>query len=204
MTSKPTMCVAIEPDLIAAATGEATPPAAERVDAHVATCAACRDDFARYRAIDHAIGALRSTPAPAGDAEAARQRLIARLADLRSRIVSYRVAPTPLGPMLMARSEQGIALLEYLGPDGVSGSRLLQMADVEAHEGGAELESFERELLDYRCPRTRASPRTWASRPRSGPWPRPCATIRCRSSCRATASWAAAVSSSATLARASI
>ena len=149
MTSKPTMCVAIEPDLIAAATGEATPPAAERVDAHVATCAACRDDFARYRAIDHAIGALRSMPTPAGDAEAARQRLIARLADLRSRIVSYRVAPTPLGPMLMARSEQGIALLEYLGPDGVSGSRLLQMADVEAHEGGAELESFERELLDY-------------------------------------------------------
>ena len=43
----------------------------------------CRDDFARYRAIDTAVGALRSTAPPAGDAEAARQRLIARLADLQ-------------------------------------------------------------------------------------------------------------------------
>ncbi len=149
MTSKPKVCIAIEPDLIAAATGEATPPAAERVDAHVAACAPCRDDFARYRAIDHAVGALRSTPPPAGDAEAARQRLIARLADLTSRIVSYRVVPTPLGPMLMARSEQGIALLEYLGRDGVAASRLFQMAGVEAQEAAAGLEPFEHELLDY-------------------------------------------------------
>lgn len=149
MTSKPRACVAIEPDLIAAATGEATPPAAERVDAHVAVCAGCREDFGRYRVIDVAVGALRSTPPPAGDGEAARQRLIARLADLRTRLLSYHVFASPLGPILVARSEHGVALVEYLGRGGVAASRLFRLAGVEAHEDGADLERLQRELIEY-------------------------------------------------------
>jgi methylated-DNA-[protein]-cysteine S-methyltransferase len=149
MTSKPKVCVAIEPDLIAAATGEATPPAVERVDAHVAACPTCRDDFAHYRAIDVAVGALRSTAPPAGDAEAARRRLVARLADLRTRLVSYRVFPSPLGPILIARSEHGVALVEYLGRDGAAGSRLFRMAGVEPQEDGADLGRLHGELLEY-------------------------------------------------------
>jgi methylated-DNA-[protein]-cysteine S-methyltransferase len=149
MTSKPRVCVAIEPDLIAAATGEATPPSAERVATHVAGCPSCRDDFAHYRAIDTTVGSLRSIAPPAGDAEAARQRLIARLADLKTRLVSYRVFPSPLGPILLARSEHGVALVEYLGHDGVAGSRLFQMAGVEPREDGADLERLHGELLDY-------------------------------------------------------
>ena len=149
MTSKPRVCVAIEPDLIAAATGEAAEPAAERVEAHVAACAPCRDDFARYRAIDSAVGALRSTAPPAGDADAARQRLIARLADLRTRILSYRVFPSSLGPILIARSEHGVALVEYLPREGVAASRLFRMAGVEAQEDRGDLEGLQRELLEY-------------------------------------------------------
>ena len=149
MTSKPKVCVAIEPDLIAAATGEATPPSAERVATHVAACPPCRDDFARYREIDTAVGSLRSIAPPAGDTEAARQRLIARLADLKTRLVGYRVFPSPLGPILLARSEHGVALVEYLGHDGVAGSRLFRMAGVEPREDGADLERLHGELLDY-------------------------------------------------------
>jgi O-6-methylguanine DNA methyltransferase len=149
MTSKPRVCVAIESDLIAAATGEAAEPAAERVEAHVATCTTCREDFARYRAIDTAVGALRSTAPPAGDADAARQRLVARLADLRTRIVSYRVLASTLGPILIARSEHGVALVEYLGREGVAASRLFRMAGMEPQEDTGELESLERELIEY-------------------------------------------------------
>jgi methylated-DNA-[protein]-cysteine S-methyltransferase len=149
MTSKPRVCVAIEPDLIAVATGEAAPAAAERVEAHVAGCGGCRDDFDRYRAIDVAVGALRATAPPAGDVEAARQRLIARLADLQTRIVSYRAFESPLGPILIGSSEHGVALVEYLGREGVAGSRLFRMAGVEPHEDGAEIERLGRELLDY-------------------------------------------------------
>jgi methylated-DNA-[protein]-cysteine S-methyltransferase len=149
MTTKPKVCVAIEPDLIAAATGEATPPAAERVDAHVAACRTCRDDFAHYRAIDAAVGALRAAAPPGGDAEAARRRLVARLADLRTRLVSYRVFPSPLGPILIARSEHGVALVEYLGRDGAAGSRLFRMAGVEPQEDGADLGRLHGELLEY-------------------------------------------------------
>jgi methylated-DNA-[protein]-cysteine S-methyltransferase len=149
MTSKPRVCVAIEPDLIATAMGEAEAPATERVVAHVAACSPCRDDLARYRAIDTAVGVLRSTAPPAGDAEAARQRLVARLADLRTRILSYRVVPSPLGPILVARSEHGVALVEYLGQAGVEGSRLFRMAGIEPHEDASDLEGLQRELLDY-------------------------------------------------------
>jgi O-6-methylguanine DNA methyltransferase len=149
MTSKARVCVAIEPELIAAATGEAEVPAAERVEAHMASCAPCRDDFARYRAIDSAVGALRSTAPPAGDADAARQRLIARLADLRTRILSYRVFPSSLGPILIARSEHGVALVEYLPREGVTASRLFGMAGIEATEDSGDLEGLERELLEY-------------------------------------------------------
>jgi len=149
MTGKPNVCAAIEPDLIAAATGEAARPAAERVQVHVAACGACRDDFARYRAIDTVVGELRSTPPPPADADAARERLIARLADLRARVVSYGVFPSPLGPILLARSEHGVSLIEYLGRDGAAGSRLFGAAGIDARENAADLEGLHRELLDY-------------------------------------------------------
>src|SRR4029077_17386352 len=84
---KPKSCVQIEPDLIAAATGEATAPAAERVQTHVATCRPCSDDFTRYRAVDAVVGTLRGEAPPAADTDAARARLSARLADLKSRMV---------------------------------------------------------------------------------------------------------------------
>jgi methylated-DNA-[protein]-cysteine S-methyltransferase len=149
MTGKPRMCAALEPDLIAAATGEAGPPVAERVDLHLADCASCRDDFTRYREIDVAVGAVRAATPPAGDVDAARERLLARLADLRPRLVGYRVFPSPLGPILLARSEHGVALVEYLGREGVAGSRLFRMGDVEAREDGADLERLHTELMDY-------------------------------------------------------
>jgi methylated-DNA-[protein]-cysteine S-methyltransferase len=152
MSDKPNMCVAIEPDLIATATGEAAPTATARVDAHVATCPGCRDDLTRYREIEAVVGRLRMAP-PArrelGDAEAARQRLIARLADLRPRVLGYRVFRSPLGPILLARSEHGVALVEYLGATDVSESRLFRLAGVEAREDGVELERLGHELLDY-------------------------------------------------------
>jgi len=149
MTSKPRVCVAIEPDLIAAATGEAAPPAAERVEAHVAACNPCRDDFERYRAIDVAVGSLRAAAPPADDAEAARRRLIARLADIKTRIVHYGTVESPLGPILIGQSEHGVALVEYLGRDGVAGSRLFRTGGVEPRRDGAELKRRGRELLDY-------------------------------------------------------
>jgi methylated-DNA-[protein]-cysteine S-methyltransferase len=148
MTSKPSTCVAIEPDLIAAATGEAVPSAAGRVDAHIAQCASCRNDYAHYRAVETVVGDLRMSMAPA-DAADARRRLIERLSDLRSRLVHYRVAPSPLGPILIGVTEQGVSLVEYLGRGGAPGSRLFRETGVEAVEGGAELERLHRELHEF-------------------------------------------------------
>ena len=148
MTSKPSTCVAIEPDLIAAATGEAVPSAAGRVDAHIAQCASCRNDYAHYQAVETVVGDLRTIMAPA-DAEDARRRLIERLSDLRSRLVHYQVASSPLGPILIAVTEQGVTLVEYLGRAGAAGSRLFREAGVEAVEGGAEVDRLHRELHEF-------------------------------------------------------
>jgi methylated-DNA-[protein]-cysteine S-methyltransferase len=147
--STQTTCAEIEPELIAAATGEAGPVEVERVEAHVADCRTCRDDFARYHAIDGTVGALRAMEPAAEDVEAARQRLIERLSDLRSRVLGYRVFDSPLGPILIARSEHGVALVEYLGERGVTGSRLFRMAGLEAHEDTTGLDRFGRELFEY-------------------------------------------------------
>jgi O-6-methylguanine DNA methyltransferase len=156
MTRKPHVCLEIEPDLVAAATGDAESGAARRVERHLASCGACRREFDRYREIDGVVGALRRAPAAAGEARA-REGLESRLADLRSRLVSYRVFPSPLGPILIARSEHGVSLVEYLdrGAD-VKASRLRRVPGVELREDGAELEALHRELLEYlRGDRTR-------------------------------------------------
>lgn len=146
--SKPQRCIQIESDLIAAATGEASAPAAERVQAHVAGCRPCRDDFTRYRAVDAVVGTLRGQRPPAADTDAARAHLFARLADLKSRLVSYKVFASPLGPILIAASEHGVALVEYLR-GGVADSRLFKMAGVDTQEDGGALERLHGELLDY-------------------------------------------------------
>ena len=148
MTSKSSVCVAIEPDLIATASGEAVPSAVQRVQAHVAQCATCRSDYEHYRAIETVVDDLRTTLPPA-ESEEARRRLIARLSDLRSRVVHYQVAPSPLGPILIAMTDHGVSLVEYLGRGGAASSRLFRQADVEAVEGGAELDRLHRELHEF-------------------------------------------------------
>lgn len=150
MSSKPSVCVEIERDLVAAATGEAGPGAARRVTEHVGRCAPCRDDFARYQAIDDEVTAMRGHLLATPHVAIARERLEARLADVRSRLVAYRVFPSPFGHILIGRSEQGVVLVEYLGRGTtVRASRLAQIGKVEAVEDGGEVESLYRELREY-------------------------------------------------------
>jgi methylated-DNA-[protein]-cysteine S-methyltransferase len=148
MTSKPSVCQAIEEALLATAIGDADSATAARVEAHTRACAPCLDDFGRYRAIDHAVGAWREAPAPAE--ESARARLTSRLADLRRRTLVYRIFPSPLGPILIARSEEGVSCVEYLtGGGDFAHSRLSRLEGVEALPDGAEVEVLYRELLEY-------------------------------------------------------
>lgn len=149
MSGKPPVCLDLEPDLVAAATGEAGAAATERVRAHVARCAPCRDEYAGYRAVDREVASLRAGPGDDAASTAARERLLARLADVRSRLVRYAVFDSPLGPILVARSEQGVSLVEYLGPDGVAGSALARLVDVEVVEDEADLAGLRAELLAY-------------------------------------------------------
>ena len=157
MTRKPNGCLEIEPDLVAAATGDAEPGASRRVEHHIDSCDACRREFHRYREIEGVVGVLRRGPAAADSVARAREGLESRLADLRSRLVSYRVFPSPLGHILIARSEHGVSLVEYLhGGTDLSMSRLSRVGGVEAQEDGAEIEALYRELLEYlRGDRTR-------------------------------------------------
>src|SRR3989304_951822 len=94
--------------------------------------APCRDDFARYRAIDGAVPAWRQAPAPTE--EAARAHLASRLADLRRRTLAYGIFPSPLGPILIARSAEGVSLVEYL-----SGGRDFAHSRLSHVEGGEAL-----------------------------------------------------------------
>jgi methylated-DNA-[protein]-cysteine S-methyltransferase len=144
-------CIEIEADLVAAAIGEADAVAEGRVSEHVARCEPCRVEHSEYRAIDREVAAIRETAVDVQGVARSRERLEARLDDLRSRIVAYRIFDSPLGPVLLAHSEQGVVLLEYLhGRGDLRASRILRLRGVEAVEdGGGESEALYRELRAY-------------------------------------------------------
>jgi methylated-DNA-[protein]-cysteine S-methyltransferase len=157
MIHKPAVCIQMEDDLLAAAMGEAPHSTNRRVEHHLAMCASCRREFERFRAVDQAVADLRDASLPSGSLARARQRLETRLADLRKRLLTYRIFPSPLGHILIARTELGIALVEYLERGAsLRASRLSHEPGVEVVEGGGELEAPYRELLAYlhgRCKR---------------------------------------------------
>ena len=141
-------CRKIETDLVAVAAGEAAAAEAHRVQAHVAVCASCRGDLSRYRAVEVMLGDLRESPSPAGDVTLARAELESRLADLRRRLLVFGVFASPLGPILLARSEEGVSLVQYLDRAGAA-SRLAALPGIEAVEDLRETEPLYRDLLDY-------------------------------------------------------
>lgn len=150
MSAKSAVCVEMEADLVAMATGEGDAAAARRVGAHLERCASCRDEFERYQAIDGEVAAMRSHLLAARHVALARDRLETRLADLRSRLVAYRVFRSPVGPILIARSEQGVLLVEYLGREAsLRTSRLRRLGEVEPVENGGETDALYRELREY-------------------------------------------------------
>jgi methylated-DNA-[protein]-cysteine S-methyltransferase len=155
MTPRHPSCRAIEPDLVATATGEAGAAAVRRVDDHTRGCAG-RAELGRYRAIDAIARGLRHETPPTGDVAASRSAVQARLADLKSRVLTYGIVPSPLGNILVARSEQGVSLLEYLGEaTTLAGSRLRELTDVETVESSAEIARLRDDLLDFLAGRRR-------------------------------------------------
>lgn len=148
-------CTEIEADLMAAAIGEADMSAEHRVAEHVARCEPCRTEHAEYRAIERQLGTLRETPLDVRGVAQSRERLEARLDDLRSRIVAYRVFDSPLGPVLLAHSEHGVVLLEYLhGRRDPAATRLRRLHGIEMVEDRGESDGLYRELRAYLDGRT--------------------------------------------------
>lgn len=143
MKQMPQVCREIQEDLVAAAVQEAGARARERVQDHVARCAPCRGEFERYRVLDEAVGTLKREPAPAAEM-AGRAELQVRLADLRSRLLTYRVFDSPLGRILIGRTEQGVSLVRFLGRGGAP-----RLPGLEAATDGGEIERLYRELLEY-------------------------------------------------------
>jgi methylated-DNA-[protein]-cysteine S-methyltransferase len=142
-------CREIEPDLVAVATGEGTPRTAQLVEAHVAQCPPCREEFQHYRAVEGLVADLKSAPVAGGDPTLARAELESRLADLRSRVVNFGIFSSPLGPILIARTEHGVSLVEYLESETARGSRLSRLVTEAAIEDESKTEGLFRDLLDY-------------------------------------------------------
>jgi methylated-DNA-[protein]-cysteine S-methyltransferase len=142
-------CREIEPDLVAVAAGEAASPAVQVVAEHVASCAPCRDELERYRLVEGMVADLRRAPLSGTDSTLARAELSSRLADLRSRLVSFGIFSSPIGPVLIARSEQGVSMVEYLESPAAAGSRLARLAGADVVEDETRTEGLHRDLLDY-------------------------------------------------------
>jgi methylated-DNA-[protein]-cysteine S-methyltransferase len=142
-------CREIEPELVAVGAGEGSPAAAMAVQAHVAGCATCREELGRYRALDRLVADMRQAPTSAADPALARAQLESRLADLRRRLVAFGVFPSPLGPILIARSEEGVSMVQYLESRSAAASRLAHLTGVDAVEDEGQTEALYRDLLEY-------------------------------------------------------
>jgi O-6-methylguanine DNA methyltransferase len=149
MSRRHSSCRDIERDLVAVAAGEAAPAAARAVEAHVDRCGQCRSELQEYRAVEALVARSRRTPAGAADPTFARAQLQERLAELRERLVAFGIFASPLGPILIARSGRGVALVEYLDAASVAASRLPRLAGLDAAEDPADVEALYHELLDY-------------------------------------------------------
>lgn len=142
-------CREIERDLVAVAAGEAAPVAVRVVERHLAVCRGCRDELERYRVLEGMVTDLRRAPLPGADPALSRAELESRLADIRARMVAYGVFSSPLGKILIARSELGISLVEYLESESAAKSHLARLAGGEMREDRAGVETVYHELLEY-------------------------------------------------------
>jgi len=142
-------CREIEPDLVAVAAGEAGGAATRGVERHVGVCRGCRDELARYRVLEGMVADLRRAPVAGADPTLSRAELESRLADIRSRVISYGMFSSPLGKILIARSELGVSLVRYIESEGAARAQLARLAGGEAVEDKAAVEGTYRELLDY-------------------------------------------------------
>ena len=142
-------CREIEPDLVAVAAGEAGASAARSVERHVAVCRECRGELERYRAVEGMMADLRGAPVAGADPTLSRAELESRLADIRSRMVSYGIFPSPLGKILIARSELGVSMVRYLDSEARAKAYLARLTGGEAVENKDAVETTYRELIDY-------------------------------------------------------
>jgi O-6-methylguanine DNA methyltransferase len=118
----------------------------------VGICGPCRREFHGYQDLDRSVTVLKDEVFPEGQMAGARGRLESRLADLRSRLLTYRIFPSPLGNILIAQSELGISTVEYLErKKTVRASRLTHSHEpgVDLVECGQELEPVYRDLVQY-------------------------------------------------------
>jgi methylated-DNA-[protein]-cysteine S-methyltransferase len=139
----------MQQSMLATAMGEGGPSERARVHDHLKRCPSCRIEFEQYRAANGLVLSARRDTFRHPRIATARKALEGRLADLRQRLVAYGIFPSPIGPILIARSEKGISFVEYLQRRNINGSRLSRTPDIEAVERRQELEPFHQDLLDY-------------------------------------------------------
>lgn len=146
---KSSVCAKIEADLAAVAAGEADATTLRRVNAHVAECGGCRALLESYRRIEAGTVSLRESTADEAHVTAARERLDAGLVDLRKRIVRYAIFPSPLGDVMVARSEIGIVFVEYLSGRHGHFVDLFKSQGLEPIEDNRELATVRKDLGVY-------------------------------------------------------
>ncbi|HEY7250391.1 MAG TPA: methylated-DNA--[protein]-cysteine S-methyltransferase [Methylomirabilota bacterium] len=149
MSKRATSCREIEPHLLAVAAGEADADAVARVEGHVAGCGSCRQELGHYRTVERMVHSLRGAPMAGDDPTLARAQLGASLVDLRSRMLSFGIFPSPLGPILIGRSEQGVALVRYLPSTGTLTAAVRRLLGEEAMEDRSATEGLWAELAEY-------------------------------------------------------
>lgn len=138
-----------ENNLIAEALGEAPSHLSLRIRTHLLSCVGCAALLEQYRALRTQLSTLASQSNLVPGLQEARRALDQRLPGTSRPRLMLDVWHSPVGDIRLGKTERGVALAEFVRPDGIDASVASLHSEFTIESGGQEIADLVQKLEEY-------------------------------------------------------
>jgi methylated-DNA-[protein]-cysteine S-methyltransferase len=138
-----------ENNLIAEALGEAPSHLSLRIRTHLLSCVGCAALLEQYRALRTQLSTLASQSNLVPGLQEARRALDQRLLGASRPRLALDVWHSPVGDIRIGKTERGVALAEFVRPDGNDASVASLHGEFTIESGGQEIAELIQKLEEY-------------------------------------------------------
>jgi len=142
-------CGFTEDLLIAEALGETTSSLSQQVAQHLVECLSCRKLLDRYQRLRTHLSVLSNPQGEEQGLLVARQRLETRLAQKTRLRLQLKVWHSPVGDILLGKTDKGVALVEFVRQEDPTDSPSRWRNDFLIENNGVEVNLLIENLEDY-------------------------------------------------------